>query len=309
MNQARRDTSDFSRESYARHADWYNTRFPGKSDKQMLIENLRRYDGSINHWLQKIFFQNLTPLLFNKQDSWLTVGDAYGHDARYLLDEHVLDVTASDINGDFLAVAQEMGFIEKYAEENAEALSYSDGSIDYVFCKESYHHFPRPYLAMYEMLRVARKGVVVMEPQDPIQKMSFLLFLSNVLGLFNDRAIQKVWKKRFSYEPVGNFVYKISEREFEKLAAGLNLPTIAVKRFNPNFWFPGSDQIPAKTDRAEFRRIAWKKWCRDFLSRYGLFPSQSLSIIVFKQRLESEMQLRLIQNGYRLIEIPVNPYV
>lgn len=73
----------------------------------------------------------------------------------------------TDISEYLLAEARRRGLITKYALENAERLSFADQSFDYVFCKESFHHFPRPYQALYEMLRVAREAVLLIEPNDP----------------------------------------------------------------------------------------------------------------------------------------------
>ena len=65
--------------------------------------------------------------------------------------------------------------------------------------------------------------------------MPLLLFLKNVLDLFNPFLINKIWKNRFSWEKVGNYVFKISDREVEKIAMGLGLPCIAFKEMNVLF--------------------------------------------------------------------------
>lgn len=57
-----------------------------------------------------------------------------------------------------------------YSVENAESLSFRDNEFEVAFCKEAYHHFPRPFLALYEMLRVASKAVVLAEPNDQIPR-------------------------------------------------------------------------------------------------------------------------------------------
>src|SRR5690606_39329377 len=113
----------------------------------------------------------------------------------------------------------------------------------------------------------------------------------------------------FSYEEVGNFVYKVSEREIEEFAAGLNLPAIAVKSINPNFWFKGSNEIPAHNKEKKFRKIAFKKNIRDFLTKVGFLPSQTLSLVILKQKPDMELKKMLIKEGYRLIQIPENPYL
>lgn len=235
----------FNEKSYDKHADWYKTAFPNRENRIATIESFKNYKGTVHHWLQQIFFNCLDPFISDKDNSWLTLGDAFGHDAGYLIDQGIPDVTASDLDTEFLMVANELGLIDKFNKENAERLSYGDQSLDYILCKESYHHFPRPYAALYEMVRVARKAIIIIEPQDPISRMPLLLFLVNILDKVQNGLSIKVWKNRFSYEKVGNFVYKVSEREFEKFAAGLNLPAIAVKSINPNFWFPESNEIPA----------------------------------------------------------------
>jgi SAM-dependent methyltransferase len=42
---------------------------------------------------------------------------------------------------------------KNFQKENAEQLSFEDESFDFVLCKEAYHHFPRPMIALYEMIR------------------------------------------------------------------------------------------------------------------------------------------------------------
>lgn len=296
-------------DSYNRHSNWYTNLFPEKEQKLALLNGIKAYKGSINHWLQNHFFDCVKPITKYKDATWLTIGDAYGHDANYLLERGVQNVIASDISNEFLAVSKEVGIIEKYSAENAEELSFENNSIDYILCKESYHHFPRPYAALYEMIRVSKKAIVIIEPQDPILKMPCLLLINNILEKIKYGLINKIWKNRFSYEPVGNFVYKVSEREMEKFAAGLNLPMVAIKSFNPNYWFPGSEKIPADKSEKRFRKILLKKGLRDFLSKWGIVPSQTLSIIIFKIEPDSELQKSLKTEGYKLISIPKNPYI
>jgi len=77
------------------------------------------------------------------------------------------DVFPSDVSGYLLQAAKERGLICGFAIENCENLSFPDASFDYVFCKESLHHFTHPWLALYEMLRVARRAVFCIEPNDP----------------------------------------------------------------------------------------------------------------------------------------------
>src|SRR5690606_10129572 len=79
----------------------------------------------------------------------------------------------------------------------------------------------------------------------------FLLFL-NDLGVFK-RLIGKEVKKH-TYEDVGNYVYKVSEREIEKVALGLNYPFVAFKKIN-QFYTDGIDAEVANDTSKLFRKV------------------------------------------------------
>ncbi len=90
--------------------------------------------------------------------------------------------------------------------EDNENLSFSDDTFDYTYVKEALHHLPRPILGLYELLRVGKNGVIVMEPND-----SFITRIATRLGL-----AQKI-------EGEGNYVYRISKRDVEKIANSMFL--------------------------------------------------------------------------------------
>ncbi len=148
-----------------------------------------------------------------------------------------------------------------------------------------------------------------MEPQDPISKMPVLLFMVNLLSLVRRNLIGKIWKNRFSYEPVGNFVYKVSEREMEKFAAGLGLPLLAFKKINPNFYFKGAEDESAELRNPRFLKIRFRKGLVDLLVKFRLMPSQVLSVVVFKVIPEQQLLKELEMADHKLLYIPKNPYV
>lgn len=180
--------------SHNAHAVWYDEKHKTEESKLELIERWIRdkENKTINNWLQMRYL-GLVDSFISKEKQWLTVGDPYGFDANYLMEKQQR-VLASDIAGTFFPLVKELGIIDQFAVENAESLSFKDNSFDYVLCKESYHHFPRPYLAVYEMLRVAKEAVILIEPQDPVSKMPLLLGLCNIADRLNPRYVQKVWK-------------------------------------------------------------------------------------------------------------------
>ncbi len=152
-------------------------------------------------------------MAYTKNDRWLTVGDgAYGLESIRMRRKGFQHVLPTDICETLLQVAQNEGLIDEFRVENAEALSFADESFDYVLCKDSYHHMPRPMIGLYEMLRVARKAVVLIEPQDP----------------WSDHPVM-AGDPIAGYESVGNYVYTVSRRELTKVALGLDLPAVAFK--------------------------------------------------------------------------------
>lgn len=294
--------------SHESHSEWYEVQYATQEAKNKAIE-LWEYDNAnqtINNWIHKRQLELTNPFV-SERKSWLTVGDGYGFDANHFFKKG-LDVTATDIAGTFLPLVKSKGLIEKYAVENVERLSFDDNSFDYVFCKEAYHHFPRPYLGVYEMLRVAREAIILVEPHDPISKMPFLLALRNIFDRFDTKALQKYWKNRYSFETVGNYVFKLSEREMDKLANGMGLPAVAFKGINNNYYHPSYGQEKADDSSPAFRKIKRKLALHDLLVKASLMPSQILCAVIFK-KLPSEQVMKAMQaDGFQVHIFPPNPY-
>jgi ubiquinone/menaquinone biosynthesis C-methylase UbiE len=213
----------------------------------------------------------------------------------------------TDISDTLLKEAQGSGYISEYQKENAEQLSFSDASFDYVFCKEAYHHFPRPLLALYEMLRVASKGVAVIEPNDHLifNSLRCLLWrklkntIKRMIGKKNDIA---------SYEPVGNYVYPVSRREFEKVALGLNYKMIAFKGINEHY-IQGVEYEKIEAKGPLQKEIKRKIGFANFLCKLGLQEYDILCIIIFKQAPSPELLSHLQKAKYTIKILPENPYL
>ena len=177
-------------------------------------------------------------------DIWLTVGDAYGHDAKILKAKGVTSVTASNLDAQFLAKGHQMGEVSEYLELNAENTGLPDSSYDYVLCKEALHHMPRPYLAIYEMLRISRKGICFIEPQDsyidwPAKKNEYYreLVKDELVGekiSFKKTNTEEIISSAIDWWEDGpnNYVYTLSKREIRKISLGLGIPNFALKCFN-----------------------------------------------------------------------------
>ena len=249
--------------------------------------------------------------LLKESCSWLTIGDFTGVEAMYLT-EQGQKAMASDISDVYIKEAHRLKLIDAYDRINVEQIEYGEDAFDYVLCKESFHHFPRAYLGLYEMIRVAKKGVVLIEPTDAFCKMSSLVFLKNFCDLFNPNLINKLWKNRYSWEVVGNYVFKLSEREVEKAAMGMGLPCIAFKGVNirlkpiPESW---GDQKKIPIDKRLERKLDRYIARRDLLCKLGIIPHNNLCAIIFKEKPSAELLEDLRRDHFQVIELPPNPYL
>lgn len=105
-------------------------------------------------------------------------------------------VTALDISCDAVRRAGErarrFGVAYERVAGEAERLPFADGAFDVVFVHDGLHHLADPYRGVAEMLRVARRGVVIAEPAD-----AALTRLAVRLGISG------------RYEDAGNFVFRL----------------------------------------------------------------------------------------------------
>ena len=281
------------KKSYQSHIN-HITNYPEEKCKLMLDHS------TINRWRHERMYQLIDPLLkmFPKSE-WLTVGDLYyGSDAQYIqLKGH--KVIASDIDDHFLKKGKEIGYIENFSKENLESLSFEDNFFDFVLCKETFHHLPRPYLGLYEMLRVSKIGIMLIEPYDrfinasPIEKFATWI-LKKLKGQIHDM-----------YEVSGNYKYSLSKRELKKIALGLNLPCLAIKYLN-DYYRGGLGIEIKKKDDLLFKKIKRQILFRDFLWKFRLFPPTYLIAIIFKESIEPGI---LLKNGFEIIPLIRNLYL
>ena len=126
-------------------------------------------ETTADYWRHHRMYEIAECLSHRKDAKWLTVGDGrFGLDSIRLRNRGIGNVVPSDISEDLLSLAKHEGLVTDYHIQNAENMTLPDESYDFVFCKESYHHFSRPAIGLYEMLRVAREAVFLVEPNDPM---------------------------------------------------------------------------------------------------------------------------------------------
>lgn len=280
--------NDFSTISYKLHKNHFKNYL---SDKER-IKHSKTWlkNDTIDAWRHRRLRKLVNPIIhIYPKSSWLTVGDGrYGSDAHYLESKDV-KVLASDISDTLLKIGKKKGFIKQYKRENAEKLSFKNGEFDFVFCKESYHHFPRPMVALYEMLRVAKRGVVLIEPNDT-------------------RSVMKGYKFHSSFERSGNYVYKISEREIEKVALGLQLSTVAFKGID-DYYIKGVEYEKLDGKSLLFLKIRFMLFVLEAFYVLRLRQRNILCAMIFKTQPSAKLVKKLLAREYKVINLAKNPYI
>lgn len=129
-----------------------------------------------------------------------------GIDIYYL--KKILKIKANITVSDFSekAVEQTLNIfpdVHGRVEDN-EKLSFSDNYFDFTYLSSALHHLPRPNIGLYELLRVSKYGIIIKEPND-----TWLTRLATKLGIAQE------------VEKSGNYVYRYSKREIQKIANSL----------------------------------------------------------------------------------------
>jgi ubiquinone/menaquinone biosynthesis C-methylase UbiE len=122
-------------------------------------------------------------------------------------------VTISNVDE---AVAAEELTPYEWSFQNAEALSYPDGSFDVTVVSAGLHHCRSPHRALLELYRVARVVAIGLESRD-----STLMRIAIRLGAVDEYELAAVAAHELRAGGVANtstpnYVYRWSEREVEK---------------------------------------------------------------------------------------------
>lgn len=291
--------------SYQAHTNNLKSKIGEKEERLWTIKN----NDCIGYQIIKRTLDLLQPFLINRSD-WLTIGDYNGLEANFLQKRNQ-NAVASDISDIFLQEAASEGLIKKFEILNVESIAFQDDTFDYVFCKEAFHHFPRAYLGLYEMIRSSKEATIIIEPIDIITKMPLLLLTKNICDRINPMLINKIWRNRFSFEVVGNYVFKISEREAEKIAMGLGLPCIAFKKVNLLLDLKLDKVVVNETpmNLRAWRYIKRKIALLNLLSYLRIIPYNHLGCVFFKTMPSKETRKNMVELGYVIYDLPENPYL
>ena len=90
--------------------------------------------------------------------------------------------------------AHNKGLIDSFSKQNAENLDFEANSFDYVLIKE-YCIISQDLGYIYESFRVCRKGVIIIEPNDPYPYSNILrIFFIKFKNLLKDSLGKKFLK-------------------------------------------------------------------------------------------------------------------
>ena len=297
--------TNFSGQSYQRHAEHFARDLV--DEKRIAISKSWFDTSTADYWRHERMYEFADCLVGRYDSNWLTVGDGrWGLDSVRLRNKGYTRVLPTDISEHLLKASKQAGYIESYAVQNAEELSFDDASFDFVVCKEALHHFPRPYIALYEMLRVSRIAVFLIEPNDkrPVMK-DILQFVHK----FEQHGMARFWQpKNPNWEESGNYVYSISPRELEKIALGLNYPQVVHKGFNDHY-VPGCEFEPADPAVSQiFKNILEliareDERCVRGESDYGMLMAG-----IFKEVMHKSERAAFADHGWQILDLPRNPH-
>ena len=212
-----------------------------------------------------------------------------------------------------LEIAYEKGYIDNFSKQNAESLTFSDESFDYVLIKETLHHLPRPWLAIYEAYRVCKKGVIIIEPNDlypyeSLLKIIFLKFKNFTKKILN----KKIYLNEYSFETVGNFIYTINQRELEKFLLGMHKTYIGFNEVNDHY-FKEIEHILINTKKTKEQikcfYLRFMILIKNIFCKLGLLKYSIGEVILFKEKPISEVLNQMKKYNWKYKLLPKNPYL
>ena len=146
---------------------------------------------------------------FKQEDlyNWsvLIVCGGVGGEGIFFLKNGFKNVTNSDFSENAIGIAKTLDPRLKTLVLNGESLSLKDETYDLVVVRDGLHHLPRPVLGFTEMIRVAKKAIIVVEPYDSM--------VGNIIGTEwegHEGALNYVfrWNKSLVNQVVKSYMLK-----------------------------------------------------------------------------------------------------
>lgn len=162
------------------------------------------------------------------------------------------------------------GSVEPYIWQlaDAEDLPFDDDTYDWGFVHAGLHHCRSPHRGLLELLRVSRKGVLVIEARE-----SLVMRMAVRLGFTPDYEIEPVALGGYGGVrggPVPNFIYRWTEREVRKTVESAMPGTLNELRFFYGLRLPDHRIAMAPA----WKRAAYKALTAPVRLIARAFPSQ-----------------------------------
>lgn len=154
---------------------WLNNRFRSCDDKGVYIAHqpiygFRKQPSELGHINRYIITHRILDALQHLEfNSLLDVGGAEGYKAFLVQELFHIPVTNSDLSEEACNRAKEIFGIESIPADIHNMQQYVDEQFDIVMCSETLEHVTDWKQATSELLRVAKKAVVISVPQECIQ--------------------------------------------------------------------------------------------------------------------------------------------
>jgi len=277
-------------------------------------------EDTVDYWRHKRMYEAIEPIAkFYKDAQWVSIGDGrYGLDSYRLKKLFGINVLPTDIANNMLERGKDLGLFDRYSVENAESLSFNDNSFDIIFCKEALHHMPRPLVAIYEMLRVCRKALILIEPNDPLVFSSPKKLAKTLLSSILERRLFSRSKHSSSFffsppppafEPSGNYIYSLSKREMIKVVQGLNMPGLAWKGIN-DYYIQGCEFEVASPTNLVYKKVLSeiKRQDRNCRQLPQFFDYGLIVMVLFKEEIIPTLKNMMLESEFEFPVIEKNPY-
>jgi SAM-dependent methyltransferase len=183
-----------------------------------------------------------------------------------------------------------------WSHQDAERLTFADGSFDFCLVHSGLHHCRSPHLALLEMYRVARRGLLLFEPYD-----NLVTRIGVRLNIGQAYEHASVVGNKFEHGGVGNsrvpnYVYRWTEREIVKTISSYAPEAGTDIRFVHRMRVPWG-QLRHRTNGALYSLV---RFAQPALKALELcLPSQtnSFAAIVLKPELPRSLHPWLRQDG------------
>src|SRR6185295_6272968 len=108
-----------------------------------------------------------------------------------------------------------------------------------------------------------------------------------------------------NYEPSGNYVFTIAEREIEKIALGLALPAVAFKRYH-DIYIAGVEDQPYHKDSSLLKATLRKHSIMKMKRALGFLRKNNIQVIIFKEVPDVKVIQALKDDKYEYVALPKN---